>query len=102
MERLSGSYQKEVFVVFSNAIGPCSAVHPTLHRWFIPAIRPGLAGDSTHITFGEVFSIFFMQSTPLLQKFEAFSLRVSKGEAVVGYCDPLMARRLGASGFPAG
>jgi hypothetical protein len=40
--------------------------------------------------------------TPLLQKSEAFSLRVSKGEAVVGYCDPLIARRLGASGFPAG
>jgi hypothetical protein len=34
---------------------------PGLHRWFIPAIRPGLAVDSTHITFGEVFSIFFMQ-----------------------------------------
>jgi hypothetical protein len=54
------------------------------------------------ITFGEVFSIFFMQSTPLLQKSEAFSLRVGKGEAVVGYCDPLLARWLGASGFPAG
>jgi hypothetical protein len=40
--------------------------------------------------------------TPLLQKSEAFSLRVSKGEAVVGYCDPLIARRMGASGFPAG
>jgi hypothetical protein len=32
-----------------------------LHRWFIPAIRPGSAIDSTHITFSEVFSIFFMQ-----------------------------------------
>jgi hypothetical protein len=40
--------------------------------------------------------------TPLLQKSEAFSLRVSKGEAVVGYCDPLIARWLGASGFPEG
>ena len=37
--------------------------------------------------------------TPLLQKSEAFSLRDSKGEAVVGYCDPLILRRLGASGF---
>jgi hypothetical protein len=35
-----------------------------------------------------------------LQKSEAFSLRVSKGEAVVDYCDPLIARRLGASDFP--
>jgi hypothetical protein len=34
---------------------------PGLHRWFIPAIRPGSAIDSTHITFSEVFSIFFMQ-----------------------------------------
>jgi hypothetical protein len=40
--------------------------------------------------------------TPLLQKSEAFSLRDSKGEAVVGYCDPLILRRLGASGFPEG
>ncbi len=40
--------------------------------------------------------------TPMLQKSEAFSLRVSKGEAVVNYCDPLIARRLGASDFPAG
>jgi hypothetical protein len=29
-------------------------------------------------------------------------LCVSKGEAVVGYCDPLILRRLGASGFPEG
>jgi hypothetical protein len=40
--------------------------------------------------------------SPTLQKSEAFSLCVSKGEAVVNYCDPLIARRLGASGFPAG
>jgi hypothetical protein len=40
--------------------------------------------------------------TPLLQKSEAFSLRDSKGEAVVGYCDPLILRRLNASGFPEG
>jgi hypothetical protein len=37
-----------------------------------------------------------------LQKSEAFSLRVSKGEAVVDYCDPLIARRMGASDFPEG
>jgi hypothetical protein len=40
--------------------------------------------------------------TPTLQKSEAFSLCVSEGEAVVNYCDPLIARRLGASDFPAG
>jgi hypothetical protein len=40
--------------------------------------------------------------TPMLQKSEVFSLRVSKGEAVVDYCDPLIARRMGASGFPEG
>jgi hypothetical protein len=40
---------------------------PGLHRWFIPAIRPGLAVDSTLITFGEVFSIFFMQHWGKLQ-----------------------------------
>ena len=34
---------------------------PGLHRWFIPAIRPGSAIDTTHLTFSEVFSIFFMQ-----------------------------------------
>jgi hypothetical protein len=34
---------------------------PGLHRWFIPAIQPGSAIDSTHIQFSEVFSIFFMQ-----------------------------------------
>jgi hypothetical protein len=39
---------------------------------------------------------------PLLQKSEAFSLRAIKGEAVVDYCDPLIARRMGASGFPGG
>jgi hypothetical protein len=32
-----------------------------LHRWFIPAIRPGSALDSTHIMLSEIFSIFFMQ-----------------------------------------
>ena len=42
------------------------------------------------------------KDTPTLQKSEAFSLCVSKGKAVVNYCDPLIARRLGASGFPAG
>jgi hypothetical protein len=40
--------------------------------------------------------------TPTLQKPEAFSLCVGKGEAVVDYCDPLTARRLSASGFPEG
>ncbi len=45
---------------------------------------------------------FERRITPTLQKSEAFSLRVSKGEAVVNYCDPLIARRLGASGFPSG
>jgi hypothetical protein len=32
-----------------------------LHHGSIPVSRPGSAVDSTHITFGEVFSIFFMQ-----------------------------------------
>jgi hypothetical protein len=40
--------------------------------------------------------------TPTFQKSEAFSLRVSKGEAVVNYCDLLIARRPGVSGFSAG
>jgi hypothetical protein len=31
---------------------------PGLHQWFIPEIRTGFGVDSTHITFGEVFSIF--------------------------------------------
>jgi hypothetical protein len=43
-----------------------------------------------------------VQFAPLLQKSEAFSLRVSKGEAVVDYCDPLIARRMGASDLPEG
>jgi hypothetical protein len=34
---------------------------PGWHRWFIAAIRLGFAADSTHIGFGEVFFIFFMQ-----------------------------------------
>jgi hypothetical protein len=49
-----------------------------------------------------ITSANFAKGTPLLQKSEAFSLRDSKGEAVVGYCDPLILRRLGASGFPEG
>jgi amino acid transporter len=48
------------------------------------------------------FAVIAATVTPLLQKSEAFSLRDSKGEAVVGYCDPLILRRLGASGFPEG
>ena len=51
--------------------------------------------------YDELFSVA-VECTPLLQKSEAFSLRVNKGEAVVGYCDPLIARWLGASGFPEG
>jgi hypothetical protein len=34
---------------------------PGLHRRFIPEIRTGFVAASKHITFGEVFSIFFMQ-----------------------------------------
>jgi hypothetical protein len=34
---------------------------PILHRWSIPEIWTGFAVDSTHITFGEVFAIFFIQ-----------------------------------------
>jgi hypothetical protein len=50
----------------------------------------------------QVYLVGHKDITPLLQKSEAFSLRVSKGEAVVDYCDPLIARRMGASGFPEG
>jgi hypothetical protein len=32
-----------------------------MHRWFIPEIMSIVALDSKPITFGEVFSIFFMQ-----------------------------------------
>ena len=35
---------------------------PGLHRWFIPAVRPGFAVDSTHITFGEVFPSFLCKN----------------------------------------
>jgi hypothetical protein len=58
----------------------------------------------THFLISENSKIFqtAIVKTPKLQKSEAFSLCVSKGEAVVNYCDPLIARRLGASDFPAG
>jgi hypothetical protein len=32
-----------------------------MHHWFFPVTRPGFALNSMPITFGEVFSIFFMQ-----------------------------------------
>jgi hypothetical protein len=35
--------------------------NPGIHRWFIQNTRPGIDINSTHITPGEVFSIFFMQ-----------------------------------------
>jgi hypothetical protein len=34
---------------------------PGWHYWFIPVVRQEFVVDSTHLTFGEVFSIFFMQ-----------------------------------------
>jgi hypothetical protein len=52
---------------------------PGLHRWFIPAIRPGFAVDSTHITFGEVFSIFFMQHWGILA-----AITITKAEILAG------------------
>jgi hypothetical protein len=58
-------------------------------------------GDATTVE-NQYYKEFGIAFTPLLQKSEAFSLRDSKGEAVVGYCDPLILRRLGASGFPEG
>jgi hypothetical protein len=40
---------------------------PVMHSWFVPVFMPGYVIDSTHITFGEVFSIFFMQHWGLIQ-----------------------------------
>jgi hypothetical protein len=37
-----------------------------MHRWFIPGTKSIVDLDSKSITFGEVFSIFFMQRWELL------------------------------------
>jgi len=36
------------------------------------------------------------------QKPEGFRAKASKGEVVVGYCEPLVTQDLGSSGFPKG
>jgi hypothetical protein len=38
-----------------------------MYHWFVPEIESGFAFNSTPITFGEVFSIYFMQPWVLLK-----------------------------------